>query len=191
LSTSYQKNTLIRMTNTRVFLALLQSRFEAYSQRLSHIKWSDVQARLLDNPEKLASLGQMEESGGEVCLLAWDEENGRYLFFDCAAESPSGRRSICYDEKARLSRKNNAPATSAESMAMAMGVELLDEEQYRFLQSWGPFDQKSSSWIKTPEHVRSQGGALFGDWRYGRLFIYHNGAQSYYSSRGFRTLLRV
>lgn len=179
------------MTDTNAFLALLQSRFEANIQHLNHIKWSDVQARLLQNPEKLASLDQMEESGGEVCLLAYNEENDQYLFFDCTAESPIGRRSICYDEKARLGRKSNAPAASAESMAMAMGVELLDEEQYRFLQSWGPFDQKSSSWIKTPDLVRNQGGALYGDWRYGRLFIYHNGAQSYYSSRGFRALLRV
>ncbi len=171
-------------------LETLKRRFEAKAERHEGIMWEDVASRLNEYPQKIASLALMEESGGEVELLAQDE-HGAYLFFDCAPESPEGRRSLCYDEASRRARKANAPLSSAEEVAKEMGVELLDEEQYRFLQGFGPFDQKSSSWIRTPVEVRALGGALFGDWRYGRTFIYHNGAQSYYSGRGFRALLRV
>ena len=171
-------------------LETLEQRFQAHPERHAGIVWEDVVSRLEHNREKVASLARMEESGGEVDLLCCDE-GGAYLFFDCAPESPEGRRNLCYDEASRRARKANAPASSAEEVARAMGVELLDEEQYRYLQGFGPFDRKSSSWIKTPEEVRELGGGLFGDWRYGRTFIYHNGAQSYYSGRGFRALLRV
>ncbi len=174
----------------RELLKTLKRRFEAKAERHAGIVWEDVASRLVEHPEALASLARMEASGGEVELLACDEI-GAYLFFDCAPESPVGRRSLCYDEASRRARKANAPLSSAEEVAKEMGVELLDEEQYRFLQGFGPFDHKSSSWIRTPAEVRDAGGALFGDWRYGRTFIYHNGAQSYYSGRGFRSLLRV
>ena len=174
----------------RELLETLKKRFEAKVERHEGIVWEDVASRLSEYPEKIASLALMEESGGEVELLDQDER-GAYRFFDCAPESPEGRRNLCYDEASRRARKANAPLSSAEEVAKEMGVELLDEEEYRFLQGFGPFDQKSSSWIRTPAEVRDLGGALFGDWRYGRTFIYHNGAQSYYSGHGFRSLLRV
>ncbi|MCK9547484.1 MAG: DUF4256 domain-containing protein [Sphaerochaeta sp.] len=175
----------------RKLLEILQTRFESHPERHGDFHWPDIKSRLIQHPEKMASLALMEESGGHVDVLAHDRKSGAYIFFDCAPESPEGRRNLCYDEEARLQRKANAPPSSVEEVVKAMGVELLDEEQYRFLQSFGPFDQKSSSWIKTPSQMRGLGGALFGDWRYGRTFIYHNGAQSYYSGRGFRSLLRV
>lgn len=172
-------------------LATLKRRFEENMHRHTGIDWRDVQARLEAHPEKLRSLAEMERTGGEPDVIGYDGESGIFLFFDCSAQSPAGRRSLCYDRDARLGRKHHPPKSSAVEMAEAMGVELLDEEQYRFLQTLGEFDTKTSSWIKTPDEVRKLGGALFCDRRYGRVFVYHNGADSYYSSRGFRGLLRV
>lgn len=172
-------------------LATLKRRFEENMHRHQGIDWRDVQARLEAQPEKLRSLSEMERTGGEPDVIAYDAESDTFLFCDCSAQSPAGRRSICYDRNARLGRKHHPPESSAVEMAEAMGVELLDEEQYRFLQTLGEFDTKTSSWIKTPDEVRKLGGALFCDRRYGRVFVYHNGADSYYSSRGFRGLLRV
>ena len=172
-------------------LATLKRRFEENMHRHTGIDWRDVQARLEAHPEKLRSLAEMERTGGEPDVIGYDGESGIFLFCDCSAQSPAGRRSLCYDRDARLGRKHHPPKSSAVERAEAMGVELLDEEQYRFLQTLGEFDTKTSSWIKTPDEVRKLGGALFCDRRYGRVFVYHNGADSYYSSRGFRGLLRV
>ncbi len=172
-------------------LAVLRARFEQYPHRHRHLSWGEVQRRLEEQPQKLWSLAEMERTGGEPDVIGRDADTGEWLFCDCAAESPLGRRSLCYDRTAQLSRKEHAPVANAVDMAEAMGVELLTEEQYLALQRLGPFDTKTSSWLKTPEDVRRLGGALFGDYRYGRAFIYHNGAGSYYSARGFRALLRV
>jgi hypothetical protein len=170
-------------------LQSLKRRFEANVQRHKGIKWDGVQARLEDNAAALGSLHEMETTGGEPDVIG--EEKGRYLFCDCAAETPAGRRSLCYDREALDTRKENKPQGSAVEMAAAMGIELLTEQQYRDLQRLGEFDLKTSSWIETPADVRALGGALFCDRRYGRVFVYHNGAQSYYAARGFRGLLRV
>ncbi|MBO2521757.1 MAG: DUF4256 domain-containing protein [Clostridia bacterium] len=178
----------------RVFeelLATLKRRFEENMQRHPGIPWQDVEARLKARPEKVQSLYAMERTGGEPDVIGYDEAAGAFVFCDCAPQSPAGRRSLCYDREAREGRKKHPPAGSAVEMAESMGVELLDEEQYRHLQTLGEFDTKTSSWIKTPEEVRKLGGALFCDRRYGRVFVYHNGADSYYSSRGFRGLLKV
>lgn len=173
-------------------LTLLQERFDRHPEQDPLIDWADVQHRLQAAPGKLQALYKMEQTGGDPALIGKDEETGEYLFADCAAESPSGRRSLCYDREARETRKKYPPESSAIEMAKAMGVELLTEEQYRQLQqSRGPLDTKTSSWLQTPPAVRTLGGALFGDYRYGRTFIYHNGVQSYYAARGFRALLRV
>lgn len=173
-------------------LLTLKERFEAHKERHSGITWDDVQARLEANPDRLRALQFMEETGGEPDVIGIDEE-GRYLFCDCSPESPAGRRNLCYDGPAQAQRekKGVVPKGSVLDMAQEMGVELLDEEQYRALQQLGPFDTKTSSWLRTPEEVRKLGGAIFGDFRYGRVFIYHNGAGSFYSSRGFRGLVRV
>ena len=172
-------------------LRTLQSRFEKHTNRHPGIAWSSVQARLEAAPEKLWSLSEMERTGGEPDVVARDEQTGEYIFYDCAAESPAGRRSFCYDREALEARKANKPENNALDVAAAMGIELLTEEQYRALQKLGEFDTKTSSWLQTPAEVRKLGGALFGDRRYARVFVYHNGADSYYAARGFRGWLRV
>ncbi len=172
-------------------LAALQQRFEKNVARHKDLRWEAVRAKIEANPDKLWSLSEMERSGGEPDVVAQDKRTGELHFFDCSLESPAGRRSLCYDEAALKARKENKPKGSALALAAAMGVELLDEGQYRFLQSFGPFDAKTSSWLLTPDPIRKLGGAIFGDYRYANVFIYHNGAESYYAARGFRTLLRV
>src|SRR4051812_37446362 len=172
-------------------LRALKSRFEQNKQRHQGLEWAKVQARLETNGEKLVSLHGMEESGGEPDVVGHDSKTGEFLFFDCSPESPKGRTSVCYDREALDSRKEHKPKTSAMEMAAAIGIELLTEEQYRDLQKLGEFDLKSSSWLKAPDEIRKLGGAIFGDRRFGRVFVYHNGAQSYYSGRGFRGSLRV
>jgi hypothetical protein len=179
----------MKATERDELLRTLQARFEANPHRHRGIAWSDVESRLLESPAALRSLQAMDETGGEPDVIG--RESGTILFCDCSPESPRGRRSICYDGEARRTRKANKPHSSAMEMADAMGIELLTEEQYRALQELGEFDLKTSSWVQTPPDVRRLGGALFCDRRYGRVFVYHNGAESYYSSRGFRGLLRV
>lgn len=172
-------------------IELLKTRFEKHNNRHATIDWARVQARLEANPDKVKSLAQMEATGGEPDVVGLDAQSGDFIFFDCAAESPKGRRSLCYDREALDSRKEHKPANSVLDMAAAMGVQLLTEEEYRYLQQFGPFDSKTSSWLATPTEIRALDGAIFGDYRYGRVFIYHNGAQSYYGVRGFRGSLRV
>ncbi len=172
-------------------LQVLQSRFEKFKSRHPSIDWADVRAKLEANPAKLWSLNAMEVSGGEPDVVAYDKPTDEYIFFDCSAESPKGRRSVCYDEEGQLSRKEHQPEYNALDLAAEMGIELLTEEQYRELQKLGTFDAKTSSWIQTPAAIRQLGGALFADFRYGHVFVYHNGAQSYYAARAFRGSLRV
>lgn len=172
-------------------LQALQARFERHMSRHQGLAWVKVQARLEANAEKLWALHEMERTGGEPDVTGHDQKSGELLFVDCAAESPKGRRSVCYDGEALESRKEHKPAASAMEMAAAMGIVLLTEAEYRELQAHGPFDTTTSSWLTTPPAIRKLGGALFGDYRYGTVFVYHNGAQSYYSARGFRGLLRV
>lgn len=172
-------------------IAVLKKRFEKHTNRHKGMNWEKVQARLEAHPAKLWSLQQMEASGGEPDVIGHDTKTGEYLFADCAAESPKGRRSVCYDRKALESRKEHKPADSAMDMAQQMGITLLNEEQYRFLQTLGDFDTKTSSWIETPAPIRKLDGALFCDRRYDHVFVYHNGASSYYAARGFRGMLRV
>lgn len=167
-------------------LAALQARFEKNMTRHKGMKWADVQARLEKYSDKLTILQAMEDSGGEPDVIARDKKSGAFTFFDCAAESPQGRRSLCYDRAALNARKKNKPNGSAEDMATAIGIVLLDEGEYRMLQTICPCDEKTSSWIKTPAAIRALDGALFCDRRYGTVFTYHNGAQSYYAARGFR-----
>jgi hypothetical protein len=172
-------------------LQALEARFEKNVQRHAEIAWADVRAKVEAHSAALKSLREMEASGGEPDVIGQNKRTGEFIFCDCSAESPSGRRSACYDGEALESRKENKPQSSAVEMAAAMGIDLLTEEQYRELQKLGDFDTKTSSWIKTPPDVRALGGALFCDRRYGRVFVYHNGAQSYYAARGFRGSLRV
>ncbi|WP_291082966.1 DUF4256 domain-containing protein [Hydrogenophaga sp.] len=172
-------------------MALLKGRFEQNADRHKGVTWANVLARIDASSAALKALARMEASGGEPDVIGHDKATGQILFCDCAAESPLGRRSLCYDGEALNARKENKPPGSAVQMAADMGVELLSEEQYRMLQQLGEFDTKTSSWITTPDEIRSLGGALFSDRRYGRVFTYHNGAQSYYAARGFRALLRV
>ena len=172
-------------------LGAMKARFEKNLCRHPGLEWAKVKAKLEANPEKLWSLSEMERTGGEPDVVGQDKKTGDYLFFDCSAQSPEGRTSVCYDQEALDSRKEFKPKTSAIDLAAAMGIELLTEKQYRELQTLGEFDTKSSSWVKAPADIRKLGGALFGDHRYGQVFIYHNGAQSYYSGRGFRGSLRV
>lgn len=169
----------------------LQIRFEKNMQRHKGIEWAKVKARLDANADKLWSLNEMEQTGGEPDVIAIDKKTGEYIFCDCSAESPAGRRSLCYDGEALASRKENKPKDSAMNVAVAMGIELLSESQYRELQQLGKFDTKTSSWIKTPADIRKLGGAVFCDYRYGTIFLYHNGAESYYAARGFRGSLNV
>ncbi|MBG9544455.1 hypothetical protein ABE29_17235 [Cytobacillus firmus] len=172
-------------------LKTLKARFEKNMHRHEGLEWADVQAKLEAHPEKLWSLNEMEETGGEPDVAGYDEKTGEYIFYDCAAESPKGRRSVCYDREALEARKKHKPENSVMDMAAAMGVELLTEEQYRELQELEAFDKKTSSWVQTPAHIRKLGGALFCDRSYDTVFVYHNGADSYYAARGFRGSLRV
>ncbi|MDQ3289676.1 MAG: DUF4256 domain-containing protein [Bacteroidota bacterium] len=172
-------------------LGILRNRFEEYNNRHTGLEWAAIQAKLEANPDKLWSLDEMERTGGEPDVVGFDENTGEYIFYDCSAESPKGRRSICYDHEALESRKEHKPQNSATEMATDMGIELLTEEQFRELQKVGNFDLKTSSWVKTPSEIRKLGGALFCDRRYNQVFLYHNGAESYYAARGFRGALKV
>lgn len=172
-------------------LRVLKSRFEKHMNRHKGIEWAKVQAKLEANAEKLWVLNEMEQSGGEPDVIGYDKFTDEFIFVDCSSESPKARRNLCYDDQALESRKENKPANSALGMATAMGIEILSEEQYRELQMLGEFDLKTSSWVKTPEDIRKFGGALFCDRRYGKVFVYHNGAESYYGSRGFRGSFKV
>ena len=172
-------------------LGMLKVRFEKNMNRHKALEWAKVKAKLESRAEKLWSLGEMERTGGEPDVVGHDEKIGEYIFFDCSAESPNGRRSVCYDREGQESRKEHQPENNAIDMAAAMGIELLTEEEYQELQKLGNFDAKTSSWIKAPYDIRKLGGGLFGDRRFGRVFVYHNGAQSYYAARGFRGSLRV
>ena len=172
-------------------LGALKARFEKHMDRHKGLEWSKVQARLEANPEKLWSLNEMEKTGGEPDVVGHDKKSGEYVFYDCSAESPKGRRSVCYDRQALDARKENKPKTSAMDMATEMKIELLSEEQYRELQKLGEFDLKTSSWVQTPAEIRKRGGALFCDRRYDQVFLYHNGADSYYAARAFRGALKV
>ena len=169
----------------------LHDRFEKNMNRHKGIYWTKVAAKLNANSQKLGSLYQMEETGGEPDVVCYDKKTDEYIFYDCSDESPKGRRSICYDQEALESRKENKPKNSAVSMAEEMGIDLLTEEQYRELQQYGKFDTKTSSWVKTPSEIRKLGGAIFADFRYENVFVYHNGAESYYAARGFRGSIKV
>jgi hypothetical protein len=169
----------------------LKTRFEKNMNRHKNLEWAKLQAKLEVNTDKLWSLNEMERTGGEPDVIDHDEKTGEYIFYDCSLESPKGRRSVCYDREGLESRKENKPENNTVDMASAMGIELLTEEQYRILQKLGNFDTKTSSWVKTPSSIRKLGGALFADFRYDNVFIYHNGAESYYAARAFRGSLRV
>lgn len=172
-------------------LNILKDRFVKNMSRHKDLEWAQVEAKLEANTEKLLVLGEMERTGGEPDVVGYDDTTGEYVFYDCSVECPKGRRSICYDREALESRKQHKPENSAIDMANTMGIELLTEEQYRELQSLGNFDMKTSSWLKTPSEIRNLGGAIFADFRYGNVFVYHNGAEAYYGTRGFRGSLRV
>ncbi len=172
-------------------LRALKTRFEKNMKRHKGLEWAKVQARLEADTKKLWSLNEMERTGGEPDVIGRDKKTGEFIFYDCSAESPKDRRSVCYDREALESRKEHKPKNNAIDMAAAMGIELLSEEQYRELQKLGNFDTKTSSWVKTPSEIRKLGGALFADFRYGNIFVYHNGAESYYGARAFRGSLRV
>jgi len=172
-------------------LTALKARFEKNMKRHKGLEWAKVQAKLQANPEKLWSLNEMEKTGGEPDVVGHDKKTGEYIFYDCSAETPKDRRSLCYDREALNARKEHKPKDSALDMAAAMGIELLTEEQYRELQQLGDFDLKTSSWVKTPSNIRTLGGALFCDRRYDQVFVYHNGADSYFAARGFRGSLRI
>ena len=172
-------------------LRTLKARFEKNMNRHKGLEWAKVQARLVANPEKLRSLSEMEKTGGEPDVIGYDKKTGEYIFCDCSSESPNGRRSLCYDREALEARKEHKPKNSAIDLAAVIGIEILTEEQYRVLQKLGNFDLKTSSWVKTPPDIRKLGGAIFCDRRYDTVFVYHNGAESYYAARGFRGWLKV
>lgn len=172
-------------------LSVLEKRFENNMNRHKNIKWDQVLSKLKNNPEKLWILDEMERTEGEPDVVAYDEKTNEYIFFDCSAESPKGRRSLCYDHEALEKRKENKPKDSALNLAAEMGLKILNEEEYRELQKLGKFDTKTSSWIATPDTIRKLGGAIFADFRYDTIFVYHNGAESYYAARGFRGSVRV
>lgn len=176
---------------SETLLGILKTRFEKNMHRHQGLEWAKIQAKLEANPAKLWSLDEMELTGGEPDVVGLDQKTGEYLFYDCSAESPKGRRSFCYDHEALESRKENKPDNSAVQMATDIGIELLTEAQYRELQQLGKFDAKTSSWVQTPAEIRKLGGAIFCDFRYGTVFMYHNGAESYYAARGFRGALKV
>lgn len=178
-------------TQTVEIINILRTRFEKNKSRHKGLDWGKVEERLKANPEKLWSINEMERTEGEPDVVGQDKKTGAFIFYDCSPESPKGRRSVCYDLKAWESRKENKPDTDAMSMADEMGVEILTEEQYRELQKLGSFDAKTSSWLKTPDNIRKLGGAIFGDFRYATVFLYHNGAESYYAARGFRGSITV
>jgi len=184
-------NTTLSKKQSDEILKTLKTRFEKNMNRHKNLAWAEVQAKLEANTDKLWSLHEMDGTGGEPDVIGFDKKTGEYIFYDCAAETPKGRRSICYDREALDSRKENKPKDNAAGMASAMGIELLTEEQYRELQKLGEFDTKTSSWVKTPSPIRKLGGALFCDRRFDTVFLYHNGAESYYAGRGFRGWLRV
>lgn len=186
-----QKRQQLSPAQRETLLGILKARFEKHPNRHRGLQWADVQARLQANPEKLWSLHEMEQTGGEPDVVGRDKKTGQLVFFDSAAESPKGRRSICYDGEALAARKEHKPKTSATDMAAAMGIEILTEAQYRELQTMGEFDTKTSSWVKTPPEIRKRGGALFCDRRYDHVFTYHNGAESYYAARAFRGAITV
>jgi hypothetical protein len=181
----------LKVKQREELLRVLQARFEKNMNRHRGLAWAKVQARLEASPEKLWSLHELERTGGEPDVVGYDKKTGEYIFYDCSAESPQGRRSLCYDREALESRKEYKPKDTAMDLSAAMGSELLTEEQYRELQKLGNFDTKTSSWLKTPAEIRKLGGAIFGDRRYDHVFVYHNGAESYYGSRGFRCSLKV
>jgi len=187
------KNNKILMTEVEhgEIIKVLKTRFGKNMARHTGLEWEEIQAKLEASPDKVRSLGEMEKTGGEPDVIGKDRSTGEYIFFDCSEESPKGRRSLCYDRKSLESRKEHKPENNVLDMASAMGIELLSEEQYRELQKFGEFDTKTSSWIITPDDIRKRGGALFADYRYGKVFVYHNGAESYYAARGFRGCLRV
>ena len=191
MNTPNNNNTSLSPEQAEALIGVLQDRFEKHMERHKGLTWQQVQARLEANPERLWTLSEMERTGGEPDAVGMDEKTGEVIFFDCSPESPAGRRSTCYDQEALDARKANKPETSAMQMAVEMGIALLDEEEYHHLQSLGEFDLKTSSWLLSPPVVRRLGGAIFGDRRYDRVFIYHNGADSYYGARGFRGSLRV
>jgi hypothetical protein len=186
-----KNNNKLSSEQKKALLSTLKTRFEKNMNRHEEMEWAPVQAKLEADDGKLWSLHEMERTGGEPDVAGFEEKTGKYLFMDCSQESPTGRRSVCYDREALESRKKSKPENSAMDMAAAMGIKLLTEEEYHALQYLGHFDTKTSSWLKTPTEVRKLGGAIFGDFRYGRVFIYHNGAQSYYAARGFRGVLHV
>lgn len=189
----YSMMTKKQLTSKQIdmLLELLKNRFEKNIHRHKEIDWTNVRAKLIKSPDKLWALQEMENTGGEPDVIAYDQQKDEYLFIDCSVESPKGRRSLCYDREALESRKDQPPKNSAIDLVQEIGAELLTEEQYHQLQQLGEFDLKTSSWLATPEEIRKLGGALFAERRYGRVFIYHNGAQSYYAARGFRCCLRV
>ena len=186
-----KRETELSFQEARDLISILNARFAAYGNRHKGIEWQKVQERLESNPGKLRVLHEMERTGGEPDVVGYDEALGQFIFCDCAADSPKGRRNLCYDNMALEERKEFKPASSAMAMASAMGIDILTEEQYMKLQDLGKFDTKTSSWLKTPAEIRKLGGAIFGDRRYNHVFIYHNGASSYYSGRGFRGVLLV
>ncbi len=181
----------LSLTQRKELFETLKSRFEKNKIRHKNIDWANVQKKLELNSSKLWSLNEMEKTGGEPDVVGFDKKTAEYLFYDCSAESPVGRRSFCYDNEGLESRKEHRPKNNAIDMAVKLGVELLTEEQYRELQQIGSFDTKTSSWLKTPTEIRKLGGAIFGDFRYGKVFVYHNGAQSYYGGRAFRASIKI
>ncbi|WP_409305033.1 DUF4256 domain-containing protein [Peribacillus sp. SCS-155] len=186
-----KRNKELSLEQSEKLLGTLKARFEKNMHRHNGLEWAKVQARIEANTDKLWSLNEMEGTGGEPDVVGHDKETGEYIFYDCSAESPKGRRSVCYDREALESRKKHKPENNAIDMATAMGIELLTEEQYRVLQKLENFDMKTSSWVQTPANIRKLGGAIFCDYRYDTVFVYHNGAESYYAARGFRGSLRV
>ena len=184
-------NMELSLEQREAILSTLKARFEENINRHKGLEWAKVQAKLDADSEKLWSLSEMERTGGEPDVVGHDQTTGEYIFYDCSAETPKGRRSLCYDREALDSRKEYKPENSALDMAAAMGIEILTEEQYRQLQTFGSFDTKTSSWVKTPPEIRKLGGAIYTDFRYGNVFVYHNGAESYYAVRGFRGSLTV
>jgi hypothetical protein len=172
-------------------LSILETRFEKNMKRHKGLEWSKIQAKLEANSKKLRSLNEMEITGGEPDVVGYDKKKDEYIFYDCSPETPKGRRSVCYDHEGLVSRKEHRPANNSIDMAADMGIEILSEEQYRELHKLGTFDAKTSSWLKTPSEIRKHGGAIFADFRYGQVFVYHNGASSYYAVRGFRGSLRI
>ena len=182
---------LLSVKQQTELLGNLKNRFEKNNSRHKGIIWDNVESRLKANPEKLGSLSEMEITGGEPDVVGHDKKTGEFIFYDCSAESPAGRRSLCYDKAALDARKENKPANNAMDVATAMGIDILTEAEYRYFQTLGRFDLKTSSWVKTPDAIRKLGGALFCDRRYDTVFLYHNGAESYYAARGFRGSLRI